>query len=386
MLDTQKTKLSTKTVMLGLAGLGLLGGIIAFTAMSGGADAQATQSKGDGKSATGQQQGTAPRVTVFTPGTSQVSASIKVTGTISAQYDMPVSIDGEGGRVAAVLAEAGDRVKKGQVLARINTDVLRPYVAQLAAALEEAKADARLATAEYERVKAVSGSGAISREDVERRAAAAEMRVARAKVAEAQLREAEARLARAEIRAPADGLVLERTVEVGQTATQGVVLFRVAKDGKVELRGEVAEQDMPSLKVGQKASVRITGVDRAFEGKVWLLSPTIDPKSRLGSVRVALTPDPMLRPGAFGHGVVMAGEAEKPVLPHSALQADKKGAFVYVVGADSKVVRRNVRIGTTTEQGVVIEDGLSGKERVVASAGAFLREGEVIAPVTQQAS
>jgi len=382
MLDTQKFKFSRKSVTVGLIGVGLLGGIIGFTAMSGSSDAQAT----GGEKAPGQQQGTAPRVTVLTPGTSQVAAKIKVTGTVSAQYDMPVGVEGEGGRVAAVLVEAGDYVKKGQVMARINADVLRPQVAQLAAAFDEARADARLATAEYERVKAVSGSGAISREDVERRAAAAEMRVARAKVVEAQLREAEARLARAEVRAPADGLVLARTVEVGQTATQGVVLFRIAEGGKVELRGEVAEQDMPHLKVGQKATVRITGVDREFQGKVWLLGPTIDPKTRLGTVRVALTPDPMLRPGAFAHGSVMAGEAQKPVLPHSALQADKKGAFVYVVGADSKVVRRDVRIGTTMEQGVVIESGLSGKERVVASAGAFLREGEAIAPVTQQAS
>lgn len=379
MLKTQKYMLSRKSVTVGLIGVALLGGIIGFTAMSGTSDAQATEGNEAPK-----RQGAAPQVTVLTPGTSQVAARVKVTGTIAAQYDLPVSVEGEGGRVAAVLVEAGDYVQKGQVLARINADVLRPQVAQLAAALEEAKANARLAVAEYERVKTVSDSGAISREDIERRAAAAEMRVARAKVAEAQLREAEARLARADVRAPADGLVLARTVEVGQTATQGLVLFRIAENGRVELRGEVSEQDMPHLKVGQKATVRITGVDRAFEGKVWLLGPTIDPKSRLGTVRVALSPDPLLRPGAFAQGAVLASETQRPVLPHSALQADTKGAFVYVVDGANKVVRRPVRIGTTLDQGVVIEDGLTGKERVVASAGAFLRDGEVIAPVAQK--
>lgn len=374
----QKFQLSRKSVALGALGLALLGGIVGFTALSGGSGAQATENE-----TAGQPQGTLPQVTVLMPGLSQVSAKVKVTGTIAAQYDMPVSVEGEGGRVAAVLVEAGDTVKKGQVLARINTDVLRPQVAQLAAMLEEARADARLAAAEHERVKAVSGSGAISREDVERRAAAAEMRMARAKVAEAQLREAEARLARAEVRAPADGVVLTRAVEVGQAATQGVVLFRIARDGKVELRGEVAEQDMPHLKAGQKAAVRIAGVDRVFEGQVWLLGPTIDPQTRLGMVRVALSPDPLLRPGAFAHGFVAAGEAQKPVLPHSALQADATGAFVYVVGEENKVIRRPVRVGNTVEQGIVIEDGLSGEEQVVASAGAFLREGEAIAPIVR---
>ncbi|HLU91493.1 MAG TPA: efflux RND transporter periplasmic adaptor subunit [Pedomonas sp.] len=374
----QKFELSRKSVALGALGVALLGGIIGFTALSGGSGAQATENE-----SAGQQQAALPQVTVLMPGLSQVSARVKVTGTIAAQYDMPVSVEGEGGRVAAVLVEAGDTVRKGQVLARINTDVLRPQVAQLAAMLEEAKADARLAAAEYERVQAVSGSGAISREDVERRAAAAEMRMARAKVVEAQLREAEARLARAEVRAPADGVVLARAVEVGQTATQGVVLFRIARDGKVELRGEVAEQDMPHLKAGQKAAVRIVGVDREFEGQVWLLGPTIDPKTRLGMVRVALSPDPLLRPGAFAHGFVMAGEAEKPILPHSALQADATGAFVYVVGEENKVLRRPVRVGKAVEQGIIIEDGLTGEEQVVASAGAFLREGEAIAPIVR---
>lgn len=374
----QKFELSRKSVALGALGVALLGGIIGFTALSGGSGAQATENE-----SAGQQQAALPQVTVLMPGLSQVSARVKVTGTIAAQYDMPVSVEGEGGRVAAVLVEAGDTVRKGQVLARINTDVLRPQVAQLAAMLEEAKADARLAAAEYERVQAVSGSGAISREDVERRAAAAEMRLARAKVVEAQLREAEARLARAEVRAPADGVVLARAVEVGQTATQGVVLFRIARDGKVELRGEVAEQDMPHLKAGQKAAVRIVGVDREFEGQVWLLGPTIDPKTRLGMVRVALPPDPLLRPGAFAHGFVMAGEARKPILPHSALQADATGAFVYVVGEENKVLRRPVRVGKAVEQGIIIEDGLTGEEQVVASAGAFLREGEAIAPIVR---
>src|SRR5690606_2454370 len=134
---------------------------------------------------------------------------------------------------------------------------------------------------------------------------------------------------------------------------------------------------------GQKAAVRIVGVDREFEGQVWLLGPTIDPKTRLGMVRVALSPDPLLRPGAFAHGFVMAGEARKPILPHSALQADATGAFVYVVGEENKVLRRPVRVGKAVEQGIIIEDGLTGEEQVVASAGAFLREGETIAPIVR---
>lgn len=384
MLNKKSMNLNRKTVTAGLLGVGLLGIIVTFTAASDKDGEPATGSAQAAKPADA--QGPAPRVTVLVPGASNVTAAVKVTGTISAKYDMPVGVEGDGGRVAAVLVEAGDRVAKGQVLARLNTDVLRPQVAQLAAALEEARANARLALADYERAKAVAGTGAISNEDVERRKSAAETAAARAKVAEAQLREGEARLARAEVRAPSAGVVLERMVEVGQYATPGSPLFRIAKDGAVELRGEVAEQDLPQLAVGQSATVRITGVDREFNGKIWLLGPTIDPKSRLGTVRVALQPHQLLRPGAFAQGTILAGETRRPVLPHSALQAERGATFVYIVGKDNKVRKQNVRIGTTLPNGVVIAEGLSGNERVVASAGAFLRDGEAITPVQSRAS
>lgn len=328
-----------------------------------------------------------PLVSAAAPGVRSVTSTVTFTGTIHARYDMPISAEGESGRIIAVLVEAGDRVKQGQVLARLDESVLRPQLNRLAASVEEAKAQAALSEAEARRARAVAGSGALSAEEIARREATAATDQARVKVAIAQLAEQEARLGKTEIRAPASGIVLTRTAEVGQTASPGgEALFRLARDGEIEMRGQVAERDLASLSVGQPAQIYITGLDKPFEGKVRLLGAIIDPNSRLGEIRIALKPDPALRPGAFARGEVIIGAAERPVLPQTAVLSDSQGTFVLVVNAQSQAERRAVRVGDTVPEGLVISEGLKGDERIVTTAGAFLRPGETVKVVESKAA
>jgi len=322
-----------------------------------------------------------PTVSVTEPGISTVPTTIEITGTIAARYDMPISVEGDAGRVAAIAVEAGDHVKRGQLLARLNVSVLQPQVVNLQAALDQARAEAELADAEYHRAVTVGAAGALSAEETERRKSAAVTAGAKVKFAAAQLAEAEARLARAEIRAPADGIILTRTVEVGQTATPGEPLFRLSEGGQVELHGQVAEQDLPQLKVGQTVSVLLIGSSHPYAGTIRLLGAVIDPQTRLGSVRVALQPDPNLRPGAFARAEVTVSNAERAVLPQTAVLADDKGSYVLVVTPGHKIERRAVHVSGIVGNGVSIADGLNQRDQVVATAGAFLQEGEVVAPV-----
>jgi RND family efflux transporter MFP subunit len=333
------------------------------------------------------QQQSLPLVSAAAPGIRSVTSTVTFTGTIHARYDMPISAEGESGRITAVLVEAGDRVKQGQVLVRLDQSVLQPQLNRLAASVEEAKAQAALSAAEYRRAQAVSASGALSAEEIARREAAAVTDEARVKVAVAQLAEQQARLGKTEIRAPASGLVLTRAAEVGQTASPGgEALFRLARDGEIEMRGQVAERDLASLSIGQTAQVYLTGVDTPFEGKVRLLRANIDPNSRLGEIRIALKPDPALRPGAFARGEVVVGAAKRPVLPQTAVLSDAQGTFVLVVNEQNKAERRAVRIGNTVPEGLVISEGLKGDERVVTTAGAFLRPGETVKVVEPTAA
>ena len=322
----------------------------------------------------------APLVSVHAPGLSAVTTRVSFTGAIVAHFDMPIGVEGEGGRVAAVLVEVGDKVKRGQVLARLDSTVAAPQVASLKATLEQYRAEARLAEADYRRASAVAASvGALSREEVDRRQSQMATSAARLKAAEAQLAESEARFGRLEVRAPADGIVLIRTVEAGQSATPGgPPLFRLGRDGEVEMRGQVSEQDMPRLAVGQDAEVRLTGVAEPFTGKVRLLGAVIDPQTRLGEVRIALPPNPTLRPGSFARAEVQVARGMHPVVPQTAVLGDALGNYVLIVGPGNHVARRSVRFGGAETGGIVIATGLDGSERVITTAAAFLKEGELV--------
>ncbi len=322
-----------------------------------------------------------PTVSVTEVGVSTMPTTVSIIGTIGARYDMPIGVEGDGGRVSAIYVEAGDHVKRGQILAHLNVSVLEPQVANLAAALEQSKAEAELALAEYHRAQAVGASGALSAEETERRKSATVTAAAKVKFAEAQLAEAKARLARADIRAPDDGIILTRNVEVGQTASAAEAMFRLSKGGEVEMRGQVAEQDLPLLKVGQDVNVKLTGTSINYPGKIRLLGAIIDPATRLGMARIALTPDPNLRPGAFARAEVTVSNAQRAVLPQTAVLSDDRGSYVLVVNAQNKVERRAVRVSGMIQSGVTIAEGVAGRDKVVATAGAFLQEGDVVKPV-----
>jgi RND family efflux transporter MFP subunit len=319
-----------------------------------------------------------PLVTVLAVRASDLDDAVTFTGAIAAREEAALSAEGEGGRVAGMFAEVGDRVRAGAVLARIDTSFVA-QVASLEASLEESRANAAVAEADYRRAQAVAVSGALSVQEIERRGAASVATAAKVKVVGAQLSEARERLRRTEIRAPFDGIILARSAEVGQLAGPGgAPLFRIGRAGAVEMRGNIAEKDLPRLSVGQSARVRVTGVGAPFEGRVRLIGAVIDPQSRLGSVRIDLKPHPDLRPGAFARGEVDTGARRAVVLPQTAVMSDATGSFVMTVGAEDKVLRRPVTAAGMRTEGVVITAGLADGERVIVTAAPYLREGEQV--------
>jgi HlyD family secretion protein len=320
-----------------------------------------------------------PLVSVVTPGVEPVSTQVTFTGTIEARHQLPIGNSGDTGRIVAVYVQVGDHVRRGQLLAQLDDSVLAPQVAQLSAALDQARAQASLSAAEYRRGVAAGAAGGLSAQDIEKLQATSVMDAANIKVVAAQLAVMRAKLALTRIVAPVDGIVLTRNAEVGQIAgSGGTPLFDLEDSGQVEMIGQVAEQDMADLKVGQAASVYLIGNPQPFVGHIWLLGAVIDPQSRLGEVRIALTPDPALRPGAFARSGVTLDRAERPVLPETAVMADNAGSYVYVVGTDDTVQRHKVQVGSVMPAGVVIAQGLTGREHVVAMDGGFLHTGEKV--------
>jgi len=325
----------------------------------------------------------APTVSVITPGRTSVAGSINASGSLAARREMPVGSVGEGGQIASVLVDAGQWVTKGQVLAVVDRSVQVQQLANNEAQITSADADARLAQANLDRALKLVDRGFISRADIDRLTATRDGANARVRIARAQLGETGARVRRLTIVAPEGGFLLERRVEPGQVVGAGSgVLFRIALGGEIEMKAQLGEVELAQIHPGSDADVTPVGSPQHFTGKVWQVSPFIDPQTRQGMVRIALNYSPELRPGGFATAVIHSGSVEAPVLPDSAILNDGQQSYVFIVGKGNKAERRNIKLGLASDQGIAIAAGLAGSERVVLRAGGFLSPGESINPVS----
>ena len=159
------------------------------------------------------------------------------------------------------------------------------------------------------------------------------------------------------------------------------VLFRIARDGEIEMKALLAESDIAQLKLGDHADITPVGSKQSFGGKVWQIAPVIDPQSRQGTARIALPYNTALRPGGFATASLSFGTIDAPLLPDSAVLSGDKGSYVYIIDSANKVVKRPVTVVDVSEAGVAIGAGLDGSERVVMSAGAFLNPGQKVQPI-----
>ncbi|MEA3542530.1 MAG: efflux RND transporter periplasmic adaptor subunit [Pseudomonadota bacterium] len=370
-MDGDDRRRSRKKLIIGAGvAVALVAAAVAIS-MRGGGDTAAAPAPG----------AVAPVVTVTSPGQSTVARTVSATGSLAARVDMPVGVVGEGGMVTRVLVQPGDWVRAGQTLATIERSVQSEQVRSLAAQVEVARAEAKLAQAQLDRAKALVGRGFISAADIDQRTATRDQAEARVRVAQAQLAEQRARTGRLDIKAPAAGLVLTRSVEPGQIVQAGSgVLFRMAKDGEMEMQAQVAEGDLATLRPGNSATVTPIGSDMQVAGRVWQVSPVVDPQTRQGIARIAVPYNKAIRPGGFASATITSGSGSAPLLPESAVQSDPKGSFVYIVNGKNQVERRDVSVGQVSEAGVAITGGITGTEKIVTSAGAFLTPGQKVRP------
>jgi len=350
----------------------LVAAALFFMAGSSKKDAGAGAEAGKGQLAT---------VTVIVPGRSDVGRVITASGPLAAKRDQPIGIAGSGGRVVRVLVDAGSWVRAGQVLAVVDRSVQAQQAAQLAAQVEAARANAALAQANFERAQALVSRGFVSKAEIDSKRATRDAAFAQVRVAQAQLNATRAEIGRLNITAPASGLILARSVELGQiVGPASGALFRLADGGQMEMRAQLSQQDLMLVHVGMPASVTPVGSTQVISGVVWQVAPAIDPQSRLGDVRIQIPYSPAIRPGGFAEARISSGTMSVPLLPQSAVLSDERGNYVYVINARNEVERRGVRIGSVEDAGVTIAEGISGNERVVLQAGPFLNPGQKVKP------
>ncbi len=348
-----------------------------------------------------------PSVSVVAATLGSIAESVVLTGTLVPREEVLVSPQLESLAVTEVLAEEGDRVAAGQVLARLSRDVLEATIAQNAAQVaraEAAVAQARSTIAENQanrvqvdlaltRTRELLSNGNASRETFEQRQATASMAAARIDASQNALRVAEAdlalaraqgqelqvRLARTDIRAPVGGIVSRRTARLGSVvAGAGDPLFRIIQDGAIELEADVPELQLAKLRVGQMARVETAGGVR--DGTVRLVSPEVNRVTRLGRVRVAVQGNEGLVIGSFARASVETARREGVLAPLSAILFQPGGAVVQVV-RDGVVETRPVQVGLRNGLQAEIGQGLAAGENVVSVSGTFIRGGDKVTPV-----
>lgn len=351
---------------------------------------------------------TLPAITVTAVSKRLLQDHVLASGMIGPveQVFVPPLIEGQ--QVEALLADVGDSVTQGQVLARLSTATLDLQKSQLLAqeasvkaAIAQAEAqlaDAETAAAQAEKAAARSASlfaeGRVSTAANDQVQAASVSASARLTVATqglasaraqedlmtAQLANIDLMLSRTEVVAPVAGVISARNAQLGAIASAaGQPMFVIIRDGALELAADVAEADLASLAPGQTAELSLAS-GGAVAGLVRLVEPTINTQTRLGRARISIEANPSVRSGMFAEADILVAERESLSLPVTAVAASASESHVMLV-RDGVASRVSVETGIRDGGWIEIVSGLTEGDQVVAKAGAFVAEGDHVNPV-----
>lgn len=350
-----------------------------------------------------------PAITVSVVEQRSLRDRVIVSGLVNPVEEVQVAPLIEGQPIETLLADVGDEVKAGQVLATLSKTTLelqksqylaslasaRASIAQAEAQLLESQASADEAQRVNERTTALKKQGTASQAAADQAsanaiAAAARVTVARqsleaskAQVAlvEAQLANVDLQLSRSEVRAPVSGEITHRNAVVGSVASAaGQPMFTLIRDGALELSADVAEIDLIRIAPGQTVRMVAVGSPEPITGSVRLVEPTIDTSTRLGRARITIDTPENVRAGMFMDAEILVVERETVAVPVTAVGASSQGSTVMKV-TDGTVSRVLVKTGIRDGGWVEIVEGVAPGDTVVTKAGAFVRDGDRINPV-----
>lgn len=320
----------------------------------------------------------APALTVVVaPVSAQtLQARIVATGTVAPWRNMPLGSEASGLAVTNVAVDEGDIVEKGQVLARLSDEILRAQIVQQNSVIVELEATLVTAQSDERRAQSV-GTGVISAQTAEQRATLVKTTSAKLAAARASLDEINARLKQTEIIAPTAGMISSRSAELGQVVQSGTEMFHLIQDGRLEVNALVPEADLATVHDG--LTVRVFGPTGSDEtGRVRIVAPIVDSKTRLGTVRVSLEPDTTLKSGMFTRVEIIANEKTALAVPLKSLVWRDAKAGVFKVTDAGIAHLTEISIGRKTSEAVEVINGVSVGDRIVVDGAGLLHDGDTV--------
>ena len=338
---------------------------LSLAACGGGEDKKAETKAGG--SAAGQ------TVSVVVASLQNLPRTITASGTVSAWEEVPVGAETGGLTATGVFVDEGTYVRQGQPLVQMNDALLRAQLRQQQAAVQSAQANAARDQAALGRAQELKERGFLSQASLD--TALANKRASDANVAAAQasLSETRTRLSQATIKAPVAGLVISRSVTRGQIISPGNELFRIVRDGRLELDAQVPETDLALVRAGQSAVISSDQIGETT-GRVRIVTPEVNAENRLGIARIALVGGGF-RPGMFARARIQVGDQAAVTVPTASVLYRENRAGVFVLGTDNHARFVQVTVLSRTTDSTAVS-GLPAGSRVVVAGAGFLGDGD----------
>lgn len=319
-------------------------------------------------------------VTVVAVAPRQIEGGLVASGALTPREQISIYPQVNGYRVSRVLVDVGDHVSAGQPLAELDDTLLRAQLAQQTALAEQQAVLADQAETQAARVKGTDAEGLLSQEQIDTRRYAARSARAQANAQAAAAQDLRTRESLMIVRAPRAGLVIERNVNLGDLSGAGTnPFYRLAENSQIELAADVGEDALGKLHPGALARVTLSG-GVEVQGVVRLVSPSIDPNTKLGKVRITLPVRSDIHAGGFAQATFLGETRSALAVPETAVRYDANGASVMVVGPDDRLERVAVTTGERGGGYVELLTGPPAGARVVAKAAAMFVPGDFVRP------
>jgi len=301
---------------------------------------------------------------------------LTLTGSLRAHQQSDIAADASG-KILQTLVERGQSVKRGQVLVTLDARAATLGAEAASATAKVAQSQLEQAQRECGRVKHLLETGAISQADYDRQTSQCTANQWSATAAEAQQASATKLLGDTRIRAPFDGVIGERMVDVGQYVEPSTRVASIYEADPLRLELTVPEANLAAIHTGMRVTFLVAAFgDEKFVGAVKYISPNVRESTR-DLVVEALVPnaDGRLRPGMFAVAKLELAERAEPVVNAKAVLRDDTEARIFVVGADKQIQERLVQLGESKQDLVAVLSGVSPGESVVLQPGPTVRDG-----------
>lgn len=289
------------------------------------------------------------------------------------------------GYIENLKIEVGDKVERGDLLFSIDSGDINSKIQQAQSGYQQAVAALEDAEADYQRFTKLYKDGAVSKQQYDKIRLQYSVSQENLSAARAGLNQARDQLNYANVKAPFDGVIVQKMATAGSLAAPGNPVVVMENLSSLSVQTQVSNDLYAALRIGDKAQVKVEGIDKPFEGTIYTLVSSADPKTRTHTVKLSLPDVDDVNSGTFARVSFTRGERQTMMLPKSAIvvRAGIQGVFVVENG---KAFFHMVRTGKEIGEMVEIQAGLIVGEQVVVSNNEQLMNGDIISSNESQQS